>query len=183
MATGTYLSGRDAVRRCSTSYSTPLVMGAVACWSCAASRAWARSRCWTMRSTRRRSSALPGPPASSPRWNSRSPGCISCVRPCSIVSTACLTRSARRCVGLSSSAAAKRRVSWLPWQRSACYPTRPRSSGENDDGPTFVKYWRARDLAGASWHQVVERRAGLGHSAKTVSRFARCRPSRARLRR
>jgi AAA ATPase domain len=53
--------------------------------------------------------------------------------------------------------------------------------------PDLREVLAREDLAGAPWHQVVEHagelRAGLGRSAKTVSRFARCRPSRARLRR
>ena len=40
--------------------------------------------------------ASPGPPASTPRWSSRSPACTSCARRCSIGSSGCRARSATR---------------------------------------------------------------------------------------
>ena len=49
------------------------------------------------RRTRRRDAASRAPAASSPRWSSPSPDCISCALRCSSVSTRFPTRSATRC--------------------------------------------------------------------------------------
>ena len=54
-------------------------------WWCAASRAWARPRCWTTWSSPRRAAAWCVPRVCSRRWNSPSPACTSCWRRCSIV--------------------------------------------------------------------------------------------------
>ena len=51
-------------------------------WWCAASRGWARRRCWTTWPGGRRAAGWCGRRACSRRWSWRSPGCISCARRC-----------------------------------------------------------------------------------------------------
>ena len=64
---------------------------------CAASRAWARRRCWSTWPSRRRGAGWCARPACSRRWSWRSPGCISCARRCWIASSGCRCRSVTRC--------------------------------------------------------------------------------------
>ena len=66
-------------------------------WSCAASRASARRRCWSTSPSGRRGAGWRARRACSRRWSWRSPGCTSCARRCSTGSTACPARSATRC--------------------------------------------------------------------------------------
>ena len=66
------------------------------CWSCAARPGSARRRCWSTSWRRHRGAGSRERRASSPRWSSRSPAFISCVRRCSTASSACPARRATR---------------------------------------------------------------------------------------
>ena len=101
------------MRACSTGSSTLFARVRAGSWWCAASRAWARRRCWTTWSSTRRAAGWRAPPVSSRRWSSRSPGCTSCARRCWTASSVSRLRSALRCGPRSASVPGRRRTaSW-----------------------------------------------------------------------
>ena len=107
----------------------------------------------------RRDAGSRGRRASSPRWSSRSPGCISCARRCSTGSTRCPARSATRCgvaFGLQRRATS-RTASSSGWRCSSLLAevaedaAAASASSTTRSGSTGPRRRRWRSWRGACW--------------------------------